>query len=156
MTKAVCVLKGDQGVSGAIYFEQEKEGEPVKVTGEINGLEPGQHGFHIHEFGDTTNGCVSAGPHFNLVSTNHHGGPTDSNRHNGDLGNVTADANKKAVVEITDSHISLAQASQLNIVGRSLVVHEKADDLGKGGNDESKFRLHSFILSNSSYNRMYL
>lgn len=83
---AVSVLKGDAGVSGNIFFKQNATGGPVTVTGEVKGLTPGEHGFHIHEFGDTTNGCVSAGPHFNVDPSNHHGGPTSSKRHNGDLG----------------------------------------------------------------------
>jgi hypothetical protein len=34
---------------------------PTMVSGKITGLKAGLHGFHIHEFGDTTNGCMSTG-----------------------------------------------------------------------------------------------
>lgn len=29
-----------------------------KITGEVKGLAPGEHGFHVHQFGDGTNGRV--------------------------------------------------------------------------------------------------
>lgn len=41
------------------------------VTGKISGLSPGFHGFHIHSFGDTTNGCNSTGWSFNCPVTVH-------------------------------------------------------------------------------------
>uniref|UniRef100_A0AAY5K7E8 Superoxide dismutase [Cu-Zn] n=1 Tax=Esox lucius TaxID=8010 RepID=A0AAY5K7E8_ESOLU len=109
-------------------------GAPVKLTGEISGLEPGEHGFHVHAFGDNTNGCISAGPHFNPLNKTH-GGPTDEVRHVGDLGNVTAGADHKANISIEDSVLTLTGPH--SIIGRTMVIHEKADDLGKGGNEES-------------------
>ena len=82
-----------------------------------------------------SNGCTSAGPHLNVDKKNH-GSPADEERHTGDLGNVTADANGLAKVDIKDKLISLG-ANNYNILGRALVVHEKGDDLGRGGDAES-------------------
>lgn len=37
----------------------------VRVEGHIYGMAPGEYGFHVHEKGDITGGCLSTGPHFN-------------------------------------------------------------------------------------------
>ncbi|XP_014626809.1 superoxide dismutase [Cu-Zn] isoform X1 [Glycine max] len=86
MVKAVAVLGSSEGVTGTIFFTQEGNG-PTTVTGSLAGLKPGLHGFHVHALGDTTNGCLSTGAHFN-PNNNEHGAPEDENRHAGDLGNV--------------------------------------------------------------------
>ncbi|KAB5543490.1 hypothetical protein PHYPO_G00079780 [Pangasianodon hypophthalmus] len=132
--KAVCVLTGTGEVTGTVFFEQQDEGFPVKVTGKITGLSPGLHGFHVHAFGDNTNGCISAGPHFNPYNKTH-GGPEDENRHVGDLGNVTAGSDGIANISIEDKQVSLT--GRHSIIGRTMVIHEKEDDLGKGNNEES-------------------
>ncbi|XP_029654370.1 superoxide dismutase [Cu-Zn] [Octopus sinensis] len=132
--QAVCVLGSSESVSGKIYFKQECSNGPVKVTGEIAGMLDGKHGFHIHEFGDNTNGCVSAGGHFNPEGKEH-GAPADKIRHVGDLGNVES-GQGVAKVNIEDSVISLNGPN--SIVGRTLVVHEDIDDLGVGGHKDSK------------------
>ncbi|XP_055934185.1 superoxide dismutase [Cu-Zn]-like [Argiope bruennichi] len=132
--KAVCVLVGEK-VKGTIHFTQKDITSPVVVTGEISPLSKGLHGFHIHEFGDNTNGCISAGAHFNPFSKEH-GAPEDENRHIGDLGNVEAGDDEVAKVNITDKLISLS--GPLSIIGRSVVVHADPDDLGKGGHELSK------------------
>jgi len=135
--KAVCVLTpdADKGVSGTLFFNQPSVGSPVTISGEIAGLAKGLHGFHIHQFGDNTNGCTSAGPHFNPFNKDH-AGPNDADRHVGDLGNIVAGDNGVAKVNIIDKVISLQ--GDLNVIGRTVVVHADPDDLGKGGHELSK------------------
>ena len=86
------------------------------------------------QLGDTTNGCLSTGPHFNPAGKTH-GAPGDEERHAGDLGNITAGADGVAKVNIMDAQIPLSGPN--SIVGRAVVVHELADDLGKGDNSET-------------------
>jgi len=80
----------------------QKDGKLI-ITGNIRYLTPaGLHGFHVHEKGTTDNHCNDAGPHYNPLDKKH-GGPLAAERHIGDLGNVLADANGNAKVNITDS-----------------------------------------------------
>ncbi|GMJ03774.1 superoxide dismutase 1, copper/zinc superoxide dismutase 1 [Hibiscus trionum] len=134
MVKAVAVLRSTEGVSGTVYFAQEGDG-PTTVTGNISGLKPGLHGFHVHALGDTTNGCMSTGPHFNPAGKEH-GAPEDANRHAGDLGNVTVGDDGYASFSIIDKQIPLT--GQNSIIGRAVVVHADPDDFGRGGHELSK------------------
>ncbi|KAG2308445.1 hypothetical protein Bca4012_082458 [Brassica carinata] len=131
--KAVAVLKGNSDVEGVVTLTQEDTG-PTKVNVRITGLTPGPHGFHLHEFGDTTNGCISTGPHFNPNNMTH-GAPEDEIRHAGDLGNIIANADGVAETTLVDDQIPLTGPN--SVVGRAFVVHELKDDLGKGGHELS-------------------
>ncbi|GKV26229.1 hypothetical protein SLEP1_g35571 [Rubroshorea leprosula] len=131
--KAVAVLKGDSKVEGVVTLTQEDDG-PTTVNVCITGLTPGPHGFHLHEFGDTTNGCMSTGAHFNPNNMTH-GAPEDEIRHAGDLGNIIANADGVAEAKIVDNQIPLSGPNA--VIGRALVVHELVDDLGKGGHELS-------------------
>ena len=127
VTKAVAVLSPTKGnsVSGLVTFEMAKAG--VKIVADVTGLTPGQHGFHIHEFGDcSAPDATSAGGHFNPHRMQH-GAPDAAVRHAGDFGNLEADASGKAHYERVDMMISLDGAD--SIVGHGVIVHEKADDL---------------------------
>ncbi|ONK70963.1 uncharacterized protein A4U43_C04F3310 [Asparagus officinalis] len=131
--KAVAVLKGNSEVEGVVTLLQEDDG-PTTVKVRVTGLTPGLHGFHLHEFGDTTNGCISTGPHFNPNGMTH-GAPEDEIRHAGDLGNIVANADGVAETTIVDKQVPLAGPNA--VIGRAFVVHELEDDLGKGGHELS-------------------
>ncbi len=73
--KACDGSSGCTGVKGTVHFSQTDNG-PTTIEYTITGLEPGLHGFHIHEFADFSNGCISAGPHYNPFGKTH-GGPCD-------------------------------------------------------------------------------
>ncbi|RWR83411.1 superoxide dismutase Cu-Zn, chloroplastic [Cinnamomum micranthum f. kanehirae] len=107
---------------------------PTTVKVRVTGLTPGLHGFHLHEYGDTTNGCISTGAHFNPNKLTH-GAPEDNIRHAGDLGNIVANSDGVAEATIVDGQIPLSGPNA--VIGRALVVHELEDDLGKGGHELS-------------------
>lgn len=124
--KAVCELMATSGskVSGKIEFTQ--KGDSVEIKGEIKGLTPGKHGFHVHEGSECGDDGMKAGGHFNPDKAKH-GGPHDSERHVGDLGNIEADSNGVAKINLTDKLVKLEGKS--SVIGHCLVVHAKADDL---------------------------
>uniref|UniRef100_A0A6B0UYH1 Superoxide dismutase [Cu-Zn] n=1 Tax=Ixodes ricinus TaxID=34613 RepID=A0A6B0UYH1_IXORI len=129
---AICVLN-TTNISGFVRFVQTSNWS-VEVTVNVTGLPPGSHGFHVHRFGDITKGCASAGGHFNPLSM-YHGGPDSVVRHVGDLGNIVADSD--GVVVLCRNYYNLTLHGTHSILGRSIVIHAKADDYGLGGHNDS-------------------
>jgi len=125
-TKAVAVVRGfgEHPVKGIIHFTATENG--VEIRGELSGLKPGKHGFHIHEFGDVSSDDPKChGGHFNPEKQKH-GAPDAAERHIGDLGNITADGRGKAEISMKDKLIELSGPH--SIIGRAVIIHEKADD----------------------------
>jgi superoxide dismutase, Cu-Zn family len=129
--RAIAILtptKGSQ-VKGMVDFKQ--NGEDVDIVLRLAGLEPNTvHGWHIHEFGDLSdpNGKATGG-HYN--PKNHaHALPNKTERHAGDLGNLTADAQGQANTELSVNNISIN--GELNpILGRGVIIHAAEDDGGQ-------------------------
>ncbi len=63
------------------------------------------------------------------------GGPTDEDRHVGDLGNIEAGADGVSEGRIVDNLIKLS--GEYTVIGRSVMVHADPDDCGKGGHKDS-------------------
>lgn len=122
--EAVVVLLPTKGqeVSGIVLMKQ-MDGF-VHVTGTVQKLTPGKHGFHIHEFGDTrAPDGTSAGGHFN-PDGHPHGGPKDEKHHAGDLGNIMANEKGDASIDMKAMGLKV-----VDVLGRGMVVHAKEDDL---------------------------
>ena len=147
---AVAVINGRTAngsvITGKVTFTQQSANSSLVISANITGLDAGQgskpHGLHIHTLGiqvwssDVTTTCNSAGAHFNPCNTTHSSkNATETSRHVGDYGNVMSDNDGKLVVAFTDS-VSQLYGSR-GILGRTIVLHALADDLGQGGNSTS-------------------
>jgi len=121
-------LVGAGKIEGVIRFVQ-VDRENCVIDGTIDGLnELGEHGLAIHECGDISGGCSSVGQHFNPRNLRH-GSPESSERHVGDLGNISADKSGRAEFKFSDHLVKVS-----DIIGRSIVVAEGKDDLGESDN----------------------
>jgi len=125
-TKAVAVVHPTEGnkAMGTVTFEQTSQG--VKVHTEMNGLSSGMHGYHIHLYGDcTAPDGTSAGTHFNFEGSSLNP-PADIDRITGNLGNLNANDSGEAIADTLIPNATLNGAK--SIIGRSVVVHAKAND----------------------------
>jgi Cu-Zn family superoxide dismutase len=128
VTKATAQLipttKVESKVKGTVTFTKTPGG--IHVHGEISGLTPGEHGFHVHEFGVWNEDGMATGGHFNPTGAPH-AGHDSPRRHVGDMGNIKADDSGVATVDLDDTEMTFDGPT--SILGRGLVVHAKADDL---------------------------
>ncbi|EFC43930.1 predicted protein, partial [Naegleria gruberi] len=114
-------------VTGRVIFSYNSGSGLTRVYGKICGLTAqSTHGLHIHTYGelDLTDGTRTGG-HFNPFNKTH-GYPGSTERHVGDLGNVTADDSGIATFDFNVDLIELTGVR--NIIGRGLVLHTTRDD----------------------------
>ena len=127
MLRAIAVFQFGP-VEGWVKFEQ-RHGGKTRVQTHVINLVKGKHGFHVHEKGNLEDLHASCA-HFNPTNEIH-GGPNSTHRHVGDLGNLQSMGEHSWVdTVIIDSKVSLSGAH--SIIGRTIVIHAKEDDLGKG------------------------
>ncbi len=130
---------GGSGISGTVTFAESDVG--VALNGNIRGLNPGKHGFHVHE----GTSCAEAGGHFDPTAMEH-GAPSDTMRHVGDLGNLEAAADSIAWATGTFETISLDGPN--SIVGHALIIHQGEDDLTSQPSGDSGPEVGCGIIEN--------
>jgi len=130
--EGVAVFNGK--LKGYVVFTQMKDFVSIEVNIQNNNMKKEilrKNGFHIHASGDLRRGCDSCCKHYNPTMKNH-GGLYDSDSHAGDLGNIEFNKEGNCFMNFTTSKFLVK-----DIIGRSVIIHEDEDDLGKGGNEES-------------------
>ena len=119
--------KSGSQVSG--HLRLVREGEGVRLTGQISGLGAnGEHAFHIHETGDcSAEDGSSAGGHFNPTARAH-GRSAHGEHHLGDQDNLQANAQGVAEVNAFFPGVSLGDGALSDAAGKAVIVHAGADD----------------------------
>lgn len=122
---------GESGVTGRVAFRRLGEATEIRYT--VDGLTPGDHGFHLHQNADcgadsTGKPGTAAGGHFNPLASPHGApGAAMTGRHAGDFGNITANADGRAEGILIDSVLVFDGPTAL--AGHAVIVHANRDDL---------------------------
>lgn len=121
----------ESGVEGYVTFQQ-TEGHLTKIYAEVTGLTDGPHGIHVHVYGDISQGCGAAGPHYNPEGVSY---PYENSweREVGDLGEMHSQ-NSHATYDRYDSYVEL-HGEWNNIMGRAIVVHATVTDEQKANGE---------------------
>ena len=124
--KAVIGSSNDSGISGEAVFTQNDDQITLKI--EIQGASPGLHAVHIHEHGDcSAPDGTSAGGHWNPTGTAH-GKWGEGEFHLGDIGNINVGEDGMGSIELTTDLWEIGTGSDVDVVGKSIIVHAGADD----------------------------
>ncbi|MCU7553238.1 superoxide dismutase family protein [Alteromonas sp. ASW11-19] len=127
--------------AGTVVIENSSYG--LVFTPSLTGLQPGGHGFHVHENpscesavknGDTVP-AGAAGSHYDPQQTDNHGYPWSDDAHLGDLPLLYVNEEGDARHSVLAPRLTVEK-----VTGRALMVHEEGDNysdepakLGGGG-----------------------
>jgi Cu-Zn family superoxide dismutase len=120
----------DSKLAGELKLEETDAGLRIEVT--LTGAPPGEHGFHVHQFGSCAGAGKAAGGHYNPDGVKHGSlqkdGPTGA--HAGDLGNLRVQPDGSASFTVTLEPLTLSGA-RYPVAGRAVILHAQPDDFGQ-------------------------
>jgi Cu-Zn family superoxide dismutase len=114
-------------VTGEAKFT-ERDGK-IRFELSVENLSPGEHAVHLHEKGDcSAEDASSAGGHWNPTMKPHGKRGDGTSYHKGDIGNMNVGNDGKGTISMTVDGWSIGGADSTNVIGVSVIVHEKPDD----------------------------
>lgn len=135
-TISACAVFQNSSVVGYVTLLEDLDKKDTIIQAHLSHLKPNrEYAWHIHEAGDLRpQKCKGACSHYNPYGKKH-GSLTSKERHVGDLGNLKTNSRGESKTRIRTKSVKLR--GKYSVVGRSVVIHEKSDDLGLGGTTES-------------------
>ncbi|MFB4169267.1 superoxide dismutase family protein [Virgibacillus sp. JSM 102003] len=127
-TRSVDMYNESGDMIGTAKLSDRPEGVQVKLK--LEGLEPGYHGIHVHEYPKCEGPeFISAGNHLN-PDGKEHGLMHPKGAHLGDLPNIEADSGGLADAELMLPGATLMEGKKsiLKGEGTSLIIHAGQDD----------------------------
>lgn len=125
--KASMEAASGSNVTGEVNFTEESGS--VRLVLSVSNLTPGEHAVHLHEKGDcSAEDASSAGGHWNPTMKPHGKRDGGGAYHKGDIGNMNVGADGRGTMDLSVEGWSIGGADSTNIVGKSVIIHEKADD----------------------------
>jgi superoxide dismutase, Cu-Zn family len=126
--------------AGTATFSETKNGANLTIVVALKNVSPGDHAIHIHQ----NPVCEApdfktAGGHFN-PDAKQHGMDNPMGHHNGDLPkNITVGESHTGEITYKVNYLTLQPDAPNSVIGHSIMVHEKADDMktdptGNAGN----------------------
>lgn len=114
-------------VTGEATFVEE-DGK-VRFELSVKNVSPGVHAVHLHEKGDCgAEDASSAGGHWNPTMKPHGKRGSGGSYHKGDVGNMEVGDDGKGTLNLLVEGWSIGGADSTNVLGKSVIIHDKADD----------------------------
>ncbi|KAI1888522.1 hypothetical protein AGOR_G00186040 [Albula goreensis] len=116
-------------IYGHVLFKQNSPKGALMAMLSLHGfpyIDNQSRAIHIHEYGDLTDGCTSCGGHYNPLKVDHP-------NHPGDFGNFESHLRRIRQMQSVPATLFGSQS----VLGRAVVIHEKEDDMGLGGDEGS-------------------